>query len=304
MTSEPPRPDAHAGAGVHRRGPRSLPVESVRRLFTRTVTGSLHLLRGVPPLPWWRRHVHAGLELSTTEVELARGDRDLDGLTLAFVSDVHAGFYTDAEDLRALGDRLAAAAPDLVVLGGDLLATHRSDLQLYDDLLERLAPPLGTIAIAGNHDVVYLRRKIVPLRDYLAEHGVRVLMNEGLRVERGDATFWVAGVDDYSEGMPDLPAALVGRRPEEPVVLLSHHPDFFVEASRTDIDLQLSGHTHGGQIRLFGWAPISHSKHGFVEGSFRRDGSTLVVGRGVGFSFLPIRIGARPEVPLVRLRRS
>ena len=101
----------------------------------------------------------------------------------------------------------------------------------------------------------------------------------------------------------DLGAALAGRREDEPAVLLSHHPDLFVESARHDIALQLSGHTHGGQVRLFGWAPITHSRNGYYSGLYERNGSRLYVGRGVGVSFAPVRVGARPEVPILRLRR-
>ena len=94
-----------------------------------------------------------------------------------------------------------------------------------------------------------------------------------------------------------------GRRDGETAVLVSHHPDFFFEACAVGVDLQLSGHTHGGQIRVGGKAPIHHSRFGYERGWFREADSRLYVGRGVGVTVLPIRIDAPPEVPMITLRR-
>ena len=100
-------------------------------------------------------------------------------------------------------------------------------------------------------------------------------------------------------------ADVAGLGPDgEATVLLSHHPDVFRPASERGIDLQISGHTHGGQIRFGPWAPVSHSKYGYVSGLFERADSRLYVSRGVGVSFAPLRFGAPPEVPTLTLRTS
>jgi predicted MPP superfamily phosphohydrolase len=129
---------------------------------------------------------------------------------------------------------------------------------------------------------------------------VRVLTNVGVRLQRDGATLWLCGVDDLTEGEPDLRAALHGREEGEPAVLLSHHPDFFFEAAAADVDLTLSGHTHGGQIRIGGWAPLHHSRLGYQKGWYEMEGCRLYVGRGVGVTLLPLRIGAPPEIPMLR----
>ena len=85
-------------------------------------------------------------------------------------------------------------------------------------------------------------------------------------------------------------------------MLLAHHPDFFEEAADVGVDLQLSGHTHGGQILIFGRTPLRHTHEGYWSGRFERDGSQLYVGRGVGVSFIPVRIGARAEIVIATLR--
>jgi predicted MPP superfamily phosphohydrolase len=86
------------------------------------------------------------------------------------------------------------------------------------------------------------------------------------------------------------------------VLLLSHHPDFFFEAAAADIELTLSGHTHGGQITFFGKTPLRHSAFGYWRGLFEEQGAHLYVSRGVGVTFLPLRIGASPEIPILRLK--
>ena len=121
---------------------------------------------------------------------------------------------------------------------------------------------------------------------------------------RNGAGFWLCGVDDLSLGDPDLDAALDGRNPAEPTVLLTHHPDYFRESVCRGVDLTLSGHTHGGQVTFFGWVPVLHSEFGFNAGAFEHDGCRMYVGRGLGVTFLPVRIGARPEVPIVTLLRE
>jgi len=131
---------------------------------------------------------------------------------------------------------------------------------------------------------------------------VRVLMNRGQRLEFGGRSLWLCGVDDLTEGRPDLDAALRGRRADEPTVLISHHPDVFRVASRAGVDLQLSGHTHGGQIRLLGWSPYHHSRLGYEAGLYRHGRGQLFVSRGAGVSLLPLRIGTRAEVSLLRLK--
>src|SRR5262249_39556081 len=132
--------------------------------------------------------------------------------------------------------------------------------------------------------------------------GVTLLKNRGLRVSCNGSSLWLCGVDDLTEGEPRLVDALAGRRAGEASLLLSHHPDLFREASARGVDLQLSGHTHGGQVRFLGWSPLHHSRFGYIEGLHERGSSRLYVGRGAGVTALPIRIGTRGEITLLRPR--
>jgi uncharacterized protein len=233
-------------------------------------------------------------------VRLSRGGTGLAGLRLAFVSDVHVGHYLGEDDWVRVCERVAAEAPDLVCLGGDLISAYEREALELRKGLSLLAPPLGTFAVPGNHE--YWATPAPRLCfSVLEEAGVELLCNRGLRLARGGAPLWLCGVDDLRRGDPDVAAALAGRTPGEPVLLLSHHPDVFVEAAAAGVDLQLSGHTHGGQVVLFGWAPVTHSRHGFVRGRHARGAAQLYVGRGVGTTGLPIRIGAPGEIAILEL---
>lgn len=259
--------------------------------------------RGLDRLPighWLHRRIHRGLELPELELTL-RDHRAPDGLRCAFVSDVHAGSFFDEDDLCRLFERVAAARPDLVLLGGDLINTREREILLFRRPLGLLRPRHGVFAVPGNHDHFW-GRDIGLWSAFLEDCGVRVLTNRGVRIEQDGASLWLCGVDDLTEGTPDLARALRGRRDGEATILLSHHPDFFFEAAAVDVDLTLSGHTHGGQIRIGGWAPIHHSRFGYERGWFVENDCRLYVGRGVGVTLLPLRIDAPPEVPIVTLR--
>jgi predicted MPP superfamily phosphohydrolase len=156
--------------------------------------------------------------------------------------------------------------------------------------------------VPGNHD-----RGVEPdlrlWRGALEAHGVRVLVNDGVRIEEDGGRLWLAGADDLGLGRPDLGRALAGCRPDEPILLMTHQPDLFVEATHAGVDLTVAGHTHGGQIVIAGFAPWlrNHSRLGWYRGHYRAEGAQLYVGRGVGATFLPVRIGAPPEIPILTL---
>ncbi len=240
-------------------------------------------------------------DVTRPEIRLARGGRGLDGLRIAFLSDVHAGSYLDEQDFLRVCERVAAESPDLVCLGGDLVNMWEHEILHLRKGLSLLQPPLGMFAVPGNHEYDAAKEPRM-WRAMLEEQGVEVLVNRGRRLTRGGATLWLAGVDDLLAGRPDLEAALDGVEPGEPIVLLAHHPDFFEEAADVGVDLQLSGHTHGGQILFFGGTLLRHTHEGYWSGRFERDGAQLYVGRGVGVSFIPVRIGARAEIAVLTLR--
>ena len=251
---------------------------------------------------------------------VTRHTRALSGLraplTVAFLTDLHSGPYIGLGSVRAWVGATLALRPDLILLGGDQF-DRRSEAASGDLLAElaRLRAPLGTYAVWGNHDYGHFgheeRRPRDPRRpDWTARReqleaafaaaGVPVLRNAG-RAVRGD--LWVSGVDDYWNGRPDAAAALAGAGTRA-TLLVSHNPDLLPELP-PGVGLALSGHTHGGQVRLpLVGAPLVPSRYGqryamgWVTGAH---GTPGYVSRGLGLSGLPLRNLCEPEIALLRL---
>ena len=252
---------------------------------------------------WLRRRLDEARTFEETDFRLGRCAPGLSGLRIAYLSDLHAGHFMTEDDLCRIFERVARDEPDLVLLGGDLVDRHADEILLLGKAFSLLRPPLGVFAVPGNHE--YDAEPDLGLwKSFLREHGVEILANRGLRLGHNGASLWLAGVDDLTHGRPDLSAALAGAYEKEPIVLLSHHPDMFREASWVGVDLTLAGHTHGGQITFFGRTPLRHTRLGYWRGRFEVDGAHLHVGRGAGTTRMPLRIHAPGEVSLIRLLQA
>jgi predicted MPP superfamily phosphohydrolase len=239
------------------------------------------------------------------EIALGRWPRALDGFRIVQLSDVHIGPILDRRFSQHLVERVRALDPDLVAITGDLVD---GDAAL---LAEEVAPLAGLRArhgvsfVTGNHD----HYSGAPAWCTAVEGlGIRVLRNEREEIRVGDAVFDLVGVDDHRggvlgrEGGEDLDRALAGRDPARPAVLLAHDPSTFKRASSMGIDLQLSGHTHGGQIWPFEW--LVRLAIPFVAGLYRRGGAILYVSRGTGFWGPPMRLRAPAEIGEIVLRSA
>ncbi len=232
----------------------------------------------------------------------------LHGLRIAQISDLHFGPYTGEREVRAAMDAAHAAGPDLIVLTGDFVTAtwifhygHRPVGKIVPcaELLRSLCAPCGVFAILGNHD---WGTDAGIIAGTLCEAGIRVLRNEAVPIERGGARLWLVGIDSASVCAADLERALAAVPSSDPVVLLAHEPDFADEAARYAIDLQLSGHSHGGQIvipGLPGYLPPLGRK--YPRGLYRVGKLMLYANRGIGVSGAPVRFNAPPEVTVVDL---
>jgi uncharacterized protein len=249
-------------------------------------------------------------------------------LRIVALSDVHANEpWLDARRLAAICARANALEPDLVLLLGD----YRSDMRLkfretpiadWVAAFSTLHAPLGVHAVLGNHDYwqepdVQRRRDGPTLAELgLEAAGIPVYVNRAVRLEKHGRGFWLAGLGDLVAfqpawwaagrsgrfGMDDLPATLAQLTTDEPAILMSHVPDIFPQVPAR-IALTLSGHTHGGQVRLFGYSPVVPSEYGnrFAYGHVIEDERHLIVSSGLGFSKLPVRLGVPPELVVVDL---
>lgn len=225
----------------------------------------------------------------------------LDGYRIVQLSDIHFGVYVGDAERRAAVELVRRARPDLVVLTGDLLdhdAAYAPQLGRLVRELEALRPRDGVTVIPGNHDYY---AGVDAVLGACRDGGARILRNDGRVLQDGIA---LVGVDDvwsrrngYGTG-PDLAAALATVPADLPRVLLCHNPVFFEEA-RGQVALQLSGHTHGGQVNL-GVRPADLVLP-YVSGLYREEGSLLYVNRGFGTAGPPARVDARPEVTVAVL---
>lgn len=272
-----------------------------RRAWTRFASTLNRTLDRIPGCATLYGHtLRRSLAVPTVPLGLA-GDHGLQGLRIAVLSDIHAGSFTRRADLEFMARRLTEAEPDLICIPGDLINSRPREVDALPPLLASIAAPLGVFAVPGNHDHTW-GPGLDGWTQRVEAMGVRVLTNRGQRVSFRGSTFWLAGVDDYAEGDVDLDAALAGRNPAEPCILMAHQPDYFAESLRADVDLTLAGHTHGGQIRFGSWIPMAHTRLGLVDGLHSVAERHLFVSRGVGATLLPLRIGTRPEIPVIQIR--
>ena len=247
------------------------------------------------------------LELTTHEVRLESLPGEFDGFTIVQISDVHYGRFNSGEFIRRYVDIALGMKPDLVVLTGDY-QTYSKDVESAAQLLSPLGEwscrgrgGPGALAVLGNHDRESGEAHVM---DALRRAGIKVLHNENVRIEKNGASIYVAGVADPWSYKADLDCALNGIPEGSCTILLAHVPDFLTTARKREVALQLSGHNHGGQIKLpFFGALLVSSRYGrrYAEG-FHKMGSTLMyASRGLGGK-PAVRWGARPELVKFVLR--
>jgi hypothetical protein len=235
-------------------------------------------------------------------VYLRRLPRSLDGLRVVQLSDIHHSPLTDAKQIINSIEIANGLAPDIVVLTGDYVSHELGYIAPVAEMLGMLRAKYGTFAILGNHDH-WTDADL--LTDLLRAEGIRVLINEGFRLQIDEESFWLCGVDDTMVGLADLDLALAGARRDEFKFLLCHNPAILRRAERAGVDLIVSGHTHGGQVR------IRPANEGFVlqrnrraSGLFRRGETQIYISRGIGTVVVPVRYQCPPEVSLLELRAS
>ena len=252
--------------------------------------------------------------LTSIEVPLTRLPAAFDGFTIAQLSDFHYDDFS-AAPIRAAIEIVNNLHPDLIVLTGDFVTVpplHRPfhagkraarAAEPCAELLAQLYPRVGIVSILGNHDVDADPRRIIETLD---SRGLPVLRNRSIPIEQDGSRIWLCGLDSAWEGNPDMDLALRGVPNEELIVLLVHEPDFADQAAYYPVDLQLSGHSHGGQIWLPGigapWLPMLARK--YPRGLHRIGPLTLYTNMGLGTIRLPIRLNCPPEVSLFTLRST
>ncbi|MEI7645575.1 MAG: metallophosphoesterase [Chloroflexales bacterium] len=224
----------------------------------------------------------------------------LDGLRIGQLSDLHLGHRFAAANTRWAVAQMVAEAPDILALTGDLVS-YTKNISDLPTLLAPLRAPLGIYAVPGNHDHW---EGLPQMMDALRPLGVEFLMNAQRRLPWRGAELTLAGVDDVWEGEVDLAAALEGTPVGGFTVLLCHVPDMVDEAAARGVHLQLSGHTHGGHMRLPWLGSFVLPRHGwrYPAGLAHVGAAQVYVSRGVGG--IPLRLGCPPEATIITLRRG
>jgi uncharacterized protein len=239
----------------------------------------------------------------------------LDGLRIVQLSDIHHSAWMSIEWVRQIVETTNGLAPDIVALTGDYVYRGVAYVRPVAAELGRLRPRIGVVGVLGNHDwwedarltKEAFAREGLPLID----NGRRFVTADRRLVERADEGLCLAGVGDLWEDQCLYDDALAGVSGGMPRVLLSHNPDVAEEVAFLEsghrVDLMLSGHTHGGQVRLPGiGAPVTNSAYGtkYAQGLVEGPACAVYVSRGLGMTALPIRIGVRPEIAVIELRRA
>jgi predicted MPP superfamily phosphohydrolase len=245
-------------------------------------------------------------------------------LRIAVIADLHAcDPWMSLDRIQSIVERTNALGADIIVMLGDYVAGHRHVTRFipadeWAPVLAGLKAPLGVHAILGNHDwwedrtVQREGRGPTRARQALEAAGIPVYENDAKRLSKDGHPFWLAGLGDQLAyvparrfrrvqrvGVDDLGTTLRKVTDDAPVVLLAHEPDIAWRVPAR-VSLQLSGHTHGGQVRMFGWSPMSPSGQRLSYGHIRTNCDVVVSG-GLGCSIMPFRLGVPPEIVLVTL---
>src|SRR3989441_1235158 len=239
----------------------------------------------------YERHA---LGVTETSVDVSGLAPSLDGLRIGLVTDIHHSRMVPEADVVHAVERIMQAHTDMIVLGGDYVTWgDRAFVKPVADLLAPLTAPNGVFAILGNHD----DDRDMPAA--LTAKGFHVLRDQRTRIIVRGEGLELAGIRFWTRRMIDI--AKVLRRAQDTVILLAHDPRRLVEAAALDVPLVLSGHTHGGQVVIPGFGAIARRQFPVVQGTGRRENTSIFVSRGVGTVYVPIRINCPPEVAVLTL---
>ncbi len=245
-------------------------------------------------------------KISISASDITAGGKTVSGasrsFTVAVFGDTHIGFYYDLEHFEKAIEMINAESPDIIVFTGDLiddLNTYSEDKEKVSDALRRLTAVYGKFAVYGNHD--YSKTGNPVYADIMEAGGFTVLENEYFYIPELNVT--MHGIDDCLIGYGN-PSVLEAASEYTFNLAVCHEPDIFDQITDYNVSLMLSGHTHGGQVRLPFFTRQFLPPHGekYVSGIFDNDGSFLYVTKGIGTTKLPLRFGAVPEIAFITIK--
>jgi uncharacterized protein len=290
----------HGGVGF-------LPPEAKPRLTRRTFLSLSAAAAG--GLAFYSGEIarHA-LSVEEHTIHLARLPEAFRGMRIVQISDFHYAEYTEAYFLNEVVREVNRLKPDLVVLTGDFISYApmpysyaRRHAPACAAILSKIECPLR-YAVLGNHDRTIGPRYVI---EPLKEHGIPTLVNTAVALERDGKRLWLAGLGSacFDNAFPDRAIPAAAATGNEPVIVLAHEPDILPLVARYNADLMLSGHTHGGQVRIPFLPPIKLPDFGkiYIEGWFQHGPTQLYVNRGIGSVGVPFRLNCPPEITVFTL---
>lgn len=277
------------------------PLDPSRRIFMQT---SLGALAAAPILVsgYGASYASNGWEIEEVRLSLNPSHPFDPPLKVVQVSDIHSGLFMPAARIRHYVEAIRQLEPDLFVLTGDFLSNSAADLPPCIEEVARVQSRYGSFAVLGNHEHYYGDpEKIIAAFE---DAGISMLHNSHRVLETDRGAIAVAGIDDLRVGRPHLGRALDGLNAAIPTILLSHRPEIFSRAAARNIALTLSGHYHGGQVKVSALGlsiSPAHLLSAYPEGLYRLGNSHLYVNRGLGTTGTPVRVNASPEITLFHL---
>ena len=230
--------------------------------------------------------------------------QEFNNLRIVFISDIHHGPFFNIERVKKLVEKINIKNPDIIMLGGDYV--HRSPKYIKPcfNELRNLKASLGVFGVLGNHDH-WEDAELTKIS--MRQVGIHQLDNTAFWVYKNGQKIKIGGVGDYFEDIQDINPTIKDANVNDFVILLTHNPDYVENIKTKKIDLVLGGHTHGGQVTLFGlWAPVVPSRYGqkYRTGIINNENTKVIVSNGIGTITPPVRFFARPQIITVVLKCS
>ena len=249
--------------------------------------------RLIEPYSYW---------ISETDIFIRNLPQRFEGFRITQLTDIHHSRILGIEEVRRVVTLAQQTNPDMFVLTGDYSTSYRRYIEPCAEALSGLSAPEGVWAVLGNHDH-YTDPELTSRA--LQRHRIAVLNNTHTTLQRGPDALQLSGIDDWTWNAVDWPRAFYGLKSNVPTILLSHQPTVLDFEQTRNVSLIVSGHTHGGQVKLpLLGAPARFATNDlkYARGLFRRGDTQLYVSNGTGVIGLPVRFGVRPEITVLRLR--
>lgn len=241
------------------------------------------------------------IETKEITIESNQIPQEFDGKKIVFLTDIHYGPFFDMDRVNSLVNQTNALDPDMILLGGDYVTDDSSNVGTVFSALSKLKAPLGVYGVLGNNDPNNV--SIAAMENA----GITYIGNGGVWIGTNSSRIRVGGVADMDTDVPNQLPILNGVTTNDFVVLVTHKPDYFPKVSKSKVDLVLAGHTHGGQVTLFGlYAPFVSSSYGqeYISGEKKLGNDTMIISNGIGMVWAPVRFFARPQIVVITLKKT